>query len=139
MSKTVVVIGELRNHFDEVFICLRSDRGKFADCTWELPGGKVEPGEQPWNALVREWQEELKLDVQLGAMLYKFDVDDDKGGVFTIICYQVFVEDGLDAVHESEYSVHDGGMWVDESKLTTLELAPSLVKAIKLDYYLESA
>ena len=30
---------------------------------WELPGGKVEPGEDPAQALVRELREELALDV----------------------------------------------------------------------------
>jgi 8-oxo-dGTP diphosphatase len=34
---------------------------------WELPGGKVEPGEQPRDALLREIREELGVGVELGA------------------------------------------------------------------------
>jgi len=36
---------------------------------WELPGGKVEPGEQPQDALHREISEELGVRIELGALV----------------------------------------------------------------------
>jgi 8-oxo-dGTP diphosphatase len=36
---------------------------------WEFPGGKVEPEEAPRGALARELQEELSVDIEVGALL----------------------------------------------------------------------
>lgn len=42
---------------------------------WEFPGGKVEPGETPQQALVREIQEELAVTIQVGALLDTVEYD----------------------------------------------------------------
>src|SRR6185437_5388313 len=42
----------------QVLLCHRSDIDR-----WNLPGGRVEPGETPWQALVREVKEEVGIEV----------------------------------------------------------------------------
>jgi 8-oxo-dGTP pyrophosphatase MutT (NUDIX family) len=43
---------------------------------WELPGGRIEPGESPETTLAREFEEELSVQVKVGASIdsYLFEV-----------------------------------------------------------------
>ncbi len=52
------------------FIQQRPSKGLFADL-WEFPGGKIEKGESPREALHREIQEELNVGIQSATPLFK--------------------------------------------------------------------
>lgn len=51
---------------DEVLICQRTKHQPLP-LKWEFPGGKVEPDEQPTEALYRELEEELGILAEIGA------------------------------------------------------------------------
>ncbi|MEV6945879.1 (deoxy)nucleoside triphosphate pyrophosphohydrolase [Streptomyces sp. NPDC051172] len=61
MTERIVVVGAALFDGDRLLAARRSAPPELAG-RWELPGGKVEPGETPEAALVRELHEELGVD-----------------------------------------------------------------------------
>ncbi|MBF0588154.1 MAG: (deoxy)nucleoside triphosphate pyrophosphohydrolase [Magnetococcales bacterium] len=58
----ILVSAGLVVHERRVLLGCRGAKGPLQGC-WEFPGGKVEPGESPEEALVREMREEVALEV----------------------------------------------------------------------------
>ncbi len=67
--KDVEVVIALLKKGDTYFIQKRPPKGLFADL-WEFPGGKIEPGEAPQEALFREVKEELGIDLDSAQRLF---------------------------------------------------------------------
>jgi len=66
-AKTVrFVVVALILRGDEVLVCQRRPDQPMA-LKWEFPGGKIEPGETPEQALARELDEELGIDADIGS------------------------------------------------------------------------
>lgn len=66
--------------------CLMGKRpsGKMRPEMWEYPGGKIDPGEDGRTALVREWREELNIDITIGMMIGQVSLDVEVPLVWTL-------------------------------------------------------
>ena len=64
-SKTKQVVAGLIVRGDEILICQRT-KYQPLPLKWEFPGGKIEPNEQPAEALYRELEEELGILAEIG-------------------------------------------------------------------------
>ncbi|RMD47810.1 MAG: (deoxy)nucleoside triphosphate pyrophosphohydrolase [Alphaproteobacteria bacterium] len=67
MTLTLVVAVALVDVDGRVLIARRPEGGSMAGL-WEFPGGKVEPGETPEQALIRELAEELGIDTRASCL-----------------------------------------------------------------------
>lgn len=65
--KTIRVVAAVIRSEDKILATARG-YGEFKG-QWEFPGGKIEPGETPQEALVREIQEELDVKVEVGDLI----------------------------------------------------------------------
>jgi len=66
--RTLLVAAAVVRREGRILITRRLDRGHLAGF-WEFPGGKVEEGEAPEDALVRECREECAIDVEVRDIL----------------------------------------------------------------------
>ena len=72
MKQIHVVAGVLRDARGRILLARRTEGRELAGL-WEFPGGKVEPGETPEAALVRELREELSVEATVGAAIICVD------------------------------------------------------------------
>lgn len=111
----LAVAGVLRRD-GQALLCRRvADRGLFP-AVWDLPGGHVEAGEDPANALVRELHEELGVEVErpTGPPFMRGTSDGYEVSVW-------IVDDWSGTVHNRAPLEHDALTWVgvdEASKLT---------------------
>lgn len=74
------VVAGLITEQDRLLVCQRT-RHQTMPLKWEFPGGKIEEGEQPRDALRRELEEELGIVAEIGDEVARIQHEYPNGGV----------------------------------------------------------
>lgn len=91
---------------------------------WELPGGKIEPGESPQEAVVREIREELGVSVQVGDLLHTIEWDYPAFHL-RMYCYACSIVQG-----DIQLKEHTAFCWAGVEQLPGIDWLPADVDAL---------
>jgi 8-oxo-dGTP diphosphatase len=111
-----VVCGLIEDNEGRVLACLRPE-GKHLGGKWEFPGGKIDPGETPEAALIRELQEELGVDIRIEASLSPVEWD-YSGRAIRLIPFRCMIISGTPTPLE-----HADIRWIEAAHLGELDWA----------------
>lgn len=130
MKREVFVVAGAIVKDKKVFAAQRGNHGETA-FKWEFPGGKIEPGETPEEALEREFKEELKINIKAHELITDI-VDEYPTQILHIATYRCEFISGEPVLTE-----HLDMRWSNKEELDKLDFskadAPTLEK-IKKNY-----
>ena len=120
--KTINVVAALIVHDGRIFATQRG-YGEWRGW-WEFPGGKLEPGETPEEALVREIREELATEISVDRFVTTLEWDYATFHL-SVRCYLCSVISGSLTLLE-----HEAAAWLDREHLHSVKWLPADVEIL---------
>lgn len=111
--KKIEVVAAIITHNNQIFATQRG-YGEFKD-GWEFPGGKMEAGETPRQALVREIKEELDTEIEVGDLIDTVEYDYPQFHL-TMHCFWCTVKSGELVLKE-----HEAARWLTRDTLDSVD------------------
>ncbi len=123
-KKTVNVVAAVIKRGDMIFATQRG----YGDLKggWEFPGGKIEEGESPEAALVREIKEELDTEISVDKFLHTIEYDYPSFHL-SMRCYLCSVVSG-----DLNLKEHEAARWLTKETLNSVEWLPADVELIPM-------
>lgn len=124
--KTIKVVAAVIRDKDKIFATARG-YGEYKG-RWEFPGGKIEAGETPEQALIREIQEELDTTIEVGPLIQTVEYDYPNFHL-SMNCYWSTIKSGTLTLNEAQ-----AAQWLTKETLETVDWLPAdleLVQEIK--------
>ena len=121
--KTIRVVAAVIRDGDRIFATQRG-HGEYKD-GWEFPGGKIEPGETPQEALVRELKEELDITTIVGELIDTIEYDYPEFHL-SMDCFWCTIAEGEPVLKE-----HEAARWLTKEKLDSVDWLPADVTLVE--------
>lgn len=121
--KTVKVVAAVIRCEDKIFATARG-YGDFKG-QWEFPGGKIEPGENPQQALVREIKEELDTEIAVGELITTIEYDYPTFHL-SMDCFWCSVVSGELVLKEAQEA-----RWLSVDQLNSVKWLPADIEIIE--------
>ena len=122
--KTINVVAAIIRDGNRVLATQRG-YGDYKD-GWEFPGGKIEQGEPPQQALAREIKEELDTEITVGDLLTTIDFDYPTFHLH-MQCYWCQIVEGTPVLKE-----HEAARWLPSEQFYSVEWLPADKEIIPL-------
>lgn len=120
--KTIKVVAAVIRDGDKIFATQRG-YGEFKG-QWEFPGGKIEEGETPHEALVREIKEELETEIAVGELIDTIEYDYPTFHL-SMDCFWAEIVSGEVVLKE-----HKAAKWLKKDELDSVEWLPADISLI---------
>ena len=124
LNVVAAIITRENNGLTEIFATQRG-YGDYKDW-WEVPGGKIEEGEMPEEALVRKIQEELDVTVAVDKYLCSVEYDYPEFHL-SMDCFFCHVAEGEIVLHE-----HEASKWLSADELYSVRWLPADIEVVEI-------
>ena len=124
MNQIEVVAAIIHDTQSRIFATQRG-YGEWKDY-WEFPGGKMEQGESPEEALKREIWEELETRIAVERFMQTVEYDYSKFHL-TMHCYWCHIESGSLILKE-----HEAAKWLSIDQLDSVNWLPADLKVVEI-------
>lgn len=118
------VIKSLNDKGQTIILSTQRGYGEFKD-SWEFPGGKIENGETPQEALKREIMEELDTQIEVGTLIDTIEYDYPDFHL-SMDCFWCEMVRGNLVLKE-----HENAKWLTMEQLQDVEWLPADIKLIE--------
>jgi len=121
--KTINVVAAIIEKDGRIFATQRG-YGAYKDW-WEFPGGKIEAGETPEEALIREIREELRAEIKVGELFRTVEYDYPEFHMIMQCFLCELISDEIELVE------HEAARWLGKEDIRSVRWLPSDIEIVE--------